>query len=88
MSLAEFKAKYREQFVVMGGLDVQTTIGFGKLDFLRSEIERVIGMFADGGLIFCTTHFVQDHCTIEELTLAFDLVYDLVHHTQGRQPRG
>ncbi|MCC7358908.1 MAG: hypothetical protein IT317_05495 [Anaerolineales bacterium] len=87
MSLAEFKAKYRQHFLVMGGLDVQTTIGFGRLDLLRSEIERVLGMFADGGLIFCTSHFVQDHCTIEELTLAFDLVYDLVHHTQGRQPR-
>ena len=62
----------------MGGLDVQTTIGFGHLDRLQREIERVISMFADGGLLFCTTHFVQDHCTIEELTFAYDLVYDLV----------
>lgn len=79
MSLAHFHDNYRQYFTVMGGLDVQTTIGFGKIDFLKSEIERVISMFKeDGGLIFCTTHFVQDHCTIEELVTAYDLVYDLV----------
>jgi uroporphyrinogen decarboxylase len=78
MSLAEQKARHGDRFVVMGGLDVQTTIGFGNLDVLRSEIERVLRLFADGGLLFCTTHFVQDHCTIEELTLAYDTVYRLV----------
>ena len=77
MSLAEFKEKWAGTFTVMGGLDVQTTIGFGKLDFLRSEIERVMRMFADGGLLFCTTHFVQDHCTMEELTVALETAYEL-----------
>jgi uroporphyrinogen decarboxylase len=81
MSLEDYKAHYSEQLVVMGGLDVQTAIGFGKTDHLKSEIERVIGMFPDGGLIFCTTHFVQDHCSIEELVMAFDLVHELVHKT-------
>jgi uroporphyrinogen decarboxylase len=61
----------------MGGLDVQTTIGFGKLDLLRAEIERVLRLGADGGLLFCTTHFIQDHCSVDELRLAFDLVYEL-----------
>ncbi len=78
MSLAEQKAKYSDRFVVMGGLDIQTTLGFGKYDVLRAEIERVLRLFADGGLLFCTTHFVQDHCTIEELTFAYDTVYRLV----------
>ncbi len=78
MSLANFRAQYSAYFTVMGGLDVQTTIGFGKIDFLKTEIERVISMFADGGLIFCTSHFVQDHCTIAELVTAYDLVYELV----------
>jgi len=79
MNLAEFKTRYMKSFTVMGGLDVQTTIGFGNYDKLKREIERVIGMFAEGGLIFCTSHFVQNHCTIEELTLAYDTVYELVH---------
>ena len=74
MDLSEYKAKYRGFFTAMGGLDVQTTIGFGDYDRLRREIQRVLGMFPDGGLLFCTTHFVQDHCTIDELTFAYDLV--------------
>jgi uroporphyrinogen decarboxylase len=75
MNLAEQKQKYGDKFVVMGGLDVQTTLGFGKYDLLRAEIERVLRLFKDGGLLFSTTHFVQDHCTIDELTLAYDLIY-------------
>lgn len=77
MSLKEFKRKYRKNFTVMGGLDVQTTIGFGKTDFLVSEIERVLTMFKTGGLLFCTTHYIQDHCSLEELVLAFDTAYEL-----------
>ena len=77
MDLQEFKTKYIDSFVIMGGLDVQTTIGFGKLDFLKAEIDRVLRMFADGGLLYCTTHFVQNHCTIDELTFAFDTIYEL-----------
>ena len=79
MSLANFKTNYSSYFCVMGGLDVQTTIGFGKIDFLKAEIERVIRMFEDGGLIFCTSHFIQGHCSIEELITAYELVYELVH---------
>lgn len=76
MDYSVYKSKYADRFVLMGGLDVQTTIGFGKLDFLKSEIKRVMGMFADGGLLFCTSHFVQDHCAIEELVFAFDTIYE------------
>jgi len=77
MDYSVYRKSYMDKFTLMGGLDVQTTIGFGNLDFLKSEIERVLRLFADGGLLYCTTHFVQDHCTIEELTLAFDTVYEL-----------
>ncbi len=78
MNLWEQKAKYGDRFVVMGGLDIQTTLGFGRLDVLEADIERVLRLFRDGGLLYCTTHFVQDHCTIEELTFAFDTIYRLV----------
>ncbi len=74
MSLATFKQQYAGAFTVMGGLDVQTTIGFGKLEFLQAQIERVMRMFAAGGLLLCTTHFVQAHCTIDELVFAFDTI--------------
>jgi uroporphyrinogen decarboxylase len=77
MSYELYTSRYRDKFVIMGGLDVQTTIGFGKIDRLRAEIRRVMELFHDGGLIFCTTHYVQDHCTMEELAAAFDLAYEL-----------
>ena len=43
------------------------------------ELPNTHGMalFADGGLLYCTSHFVQDHCSIEELTFAFDTAYEL-----------
>ena len=77
MGYGRYLEHYRDDFVLMGGLDVQTTIGFGRPDFLQSEIERVMRTFADGSLLFCTSHFVQDHCSIEELTLAFDTAYEM-----------
>ncbi|HGE73134.1 TPA: hypothetical protein ENX78_20040 [Candidatus Poribacteria bacterium] len=78
MDLYEYKRKYIKTFTVMGGLDVQATIGFGKLDHLKSEIERVLSLFKDGGLLYCTSHFIQNHCTIEELTFAFDTIYNFI----------
>lgn len=75
-----YMEKYADRFTIMGGLDIQTTLGFGKLDVLESEIRRVLSTFADRGLLFCTSHFVQDHCTIEELTFACDLIHKLVRN--------
>jgi uroporphyrinogen decarboxylase len=74
MSLTGFKARFRDRFTVMGGLDVQTTVGFGDLDRLEREITRVMTLFADGGLILCTTHMIQAHCTMDELVFAFDTI--------------
>jgi uroporphyrinogen decarboxylase len=78
MDVEVYRAKYAGDFVLMGGLDIQTTLGFGKLDRLTTEIRRLVETFRDGGLILCTSHYVQDHCTIEELTFAYDLVTELV----------
>ena len=77
MDLSLYKSKYMKHFTVMGGLDVQSTIGFGKYDFLRDEITRILSMFKDGGLIFSTSHAVQPHCTVEELVFAYDLAVKL-----------
>lgn len=78
MDYAVYQSSYMDKFTVMGGLDVQTTIGFNRLDYLASEIRRVLEMFKNGGLLFCTTHYVQNHCSIEELIFAYDLVYNIV----------
>ncbi len=78
MSLDMFREGCRDKFTVMGGLDVQNTIGFGNYDALEVSIRRVLGMFKDGGLLYCTTHFIQDHCTLDELVFAYDLIHKLV----------
>lgn len=77
MSLDDFDQNYRSSFTVMGGLDIQTTLGFGRLDLVRQALDRLIPQFRDGGLILCTTHFVQDHCSIEELVQTYDWVTEL-----------
>jgi uroporphyrinogen decarboxylase len=74
MRLEEYKARWMGKFAVMGGLDIQTTLGFGDYAALEASLRRVVAMFRGGGLLFCTTHFVQDHCTVDELVFAFDLV--------------
>ena len=78
MDYDQYFDRYQEKFSIMGGIDIQTTLGFGRLDQLKSEIEMVISRFSDRGLLLCTTHFVQNHCTIEELTMAYDLIYKLI----------
>lgn len=78
MDLNTFKAQYRDQITVMGGLDVQATLGFDKIENVKAEIDRVLPMFTDGGLIYCTSHFVQDHCSAEELTIAYDHIYNRI----------
>lgn len=41
------------------------------------EIRRIFGKLRGKRWICCTTHFVQDHCSIEELAFAYDLIYKL-----------
>jgi len=78
MDMNLFLKKYKQKFSIMGGLDVQNTIGFGNYDFLKSEIERILTMFKGGGMIYHTSHAIQPHCTIEELVFAYDLIYDTI----------
>ncbi|MCL2664896.1 MAG: uroporphyrinogen decarboxylase family protein [Defluviitaleaceae bacterium] len=78
MDFEVYFKKYKNKFTVMGGLDVQQTIGFGDYNRLKSEIERVLTRFEDGGLIFMSSHAVQPHCTIEEFKFAFDFIYEFL----------
>ena len=78
MSYDAYLKKYRNNFIIHGGLDVQTTIGFGDYSRLESEIRRVYNLFRDVGLLFCTTHMIQPHCSVGEAEFAYDLIYNLV----------
>ena len=68
---------YKDRFAIMGGICVQTAIGLLPQDKLESEIRRVFGLLRGKRWVCCTTHFVQNHCSMEDLFFAFDLIYKL-----------
>lgn len=67
--------KYSDKFALMTGMDVQTTFGFGKNDLLKKEISRIGNILRGAPIIFNTTHFIQEHCSMEELAYGFDCAY-------------
>ncbi len=77
MSYQVYLEKYAEKFAILGGLCVQTTVGFGDYTRLESEIRRVFSLLKNKRWIFCTTHFVQEHCSMDELVFAYDLAKKL-----------
>lgn len=66
--------KYQDKFGILGGVCVQTTLGFGDIPRVKAEIQRVFSLLRGKRWACCTTHFVQDTCSMEELLVAFDLV--------------
>lgn len=77
MSYDTYLEKYADSFAILGGICVQTALGLLPRDELEEEIRRVFGKLRGKRWICCTTHFVQDHCSIEELAFAYDLIYKL-----------
>ena len=69
--------KYADKFAILGGVCVQTAIGLLPRDELEAEIRRVFGLLKGKRWVVCTTHFVQNHCTMEDLEFAYDLIYQL-----------
>lgn len=77
MSYDLYLDKYQDKFAILGGICVQTLLGRADRDTLESEIRRVFGLLKGKRWICCTTHFVQNHCTIADLAFAYDLIYKL-----------
>ncbi len=75
MDYGRYFNEFSDSFAIMGGIDIQATLGFGNIENVKAEIEEVIAQFSNRGLILCTTHFVQNHCSIKELTCAYDTIY-------------
>ena len=69
--------KYADKFAILGGICVQSAIGILPQPELEAEIRRVFANLKGKRWICCTSHFVQDHCTMEDLTFAYDLIYKL-----------
>ncbi len=69
--------KYQDKFAILGGVCVQSTLGIVGQDKLESEIRRVFKTLKGKRWVCCTSHFVQNHCSIEDLEFAYDLIYKL-----------
>jgi uroporphyrinogen decarboxylase len=77
MSYDLYLEKYADKFAILGGICVQTVLGLLPRKELESEIRRVFATLRGKRWICCTTHFVQDHCTMDDLVFAFDLIREL-----------
>lgn len=80
MDYALYLERYADTFGILGGLCIQSALGFGDYTRLESEIRRVFSLLRGKRWMFCTTHFVQDHCSIEELCFAYDLAVKLARN--------
>ncbi len=77
MPLSLYLENYADRFALLGGICVQSALGILPQDELEQEIRRVFGLLKNKRWICCTSHFVQKHCTMEDLTFAYDLIYKL-----------
>ena len=77
MSYDLWLEKYRDKFAILGGVCIQTALGIMDRDALEHEIRRVFSLLRGERWICCTTHFVQKHCSVEDLAFAYDLIYRL-----------
>ena len=68
---------FADSFAILGGVCVQTCIGLLPQEKLEQQIRRVFGLLKGHRWICCTTHYVQSHCTVEDLRFAYDLIYRL-----------
>ncbi|MBQ7917174.1 MAG: hypothetical protein IJ315_10390 [Firmicutes bacterium] len=80
MPYSLYLEKYRDKFAILGGVCVQSTLGFGKYERLESEIRRVFDLLKGQRWMCCTTHYVQNSCSIEELIFAYDLIRKLANN--------
>ena len=69
--------KYQDKFAILGGVCVQSAIGMLPQPELEKEIRRVFATLKGKRWVCCTSHFVQDHCSVEDLEFAYDLIYKL-----------
>ena len=77
MSYDTYLEKYSDKFAILGGICVQYAIGLMGREELEAEIRRVFGKLRGKRWLVCTTHFVQKHCSMDDLEFAYDLIYKL-----------
>lgn len=68
---------YQDKFATMGGINIQNALGIMSTEDMVKDVERVFGLLRGKRWVVCTSHFVQKHCTVEDLETAYDLIYKL-----------
>lgn len=68
---------YTDKFAIMGGINIQNALGIMRQEELEKELTRIFGLLRDKRWIVCTSHFVQKHCSVDDLEFAYDLAYKL-----------
>lgn len=81
MPLEIYLDHYSNDFAIMGGICVQTVLGMLGRAELESEIKRVFSLLKNKRWICCTSHFVQNNCSVDDLVFAYDLIYRLSRDT-------
>lgn len=69
--------KYSDKFATMGGINIQNALGIMNREDLEKDIYRIFGLLRNKRWVVCTSHFVQKHCSVEDLEFAYDLIYKL-----------
>ena len=77
MSHQLYCEKYADKFAIMGGICVQSALGLMDRTALEAEIRRVFKNLRGKRWVCCTSHFVQNHCKVEDIEFAYDLIYQL-----------
>ena len=77
MPLDLYLENYSNNFAIMGGICVQSAIGILKREELEKEIRRIFSLLKGKRWICCTSHFIQKHCSIDDLEFAYNLIYKL-----------
>ena len=81
MSHELYLEKYADKFAILGGICVQSAIGLLPQDKLEQEIRRVFANLKGKRWVCCSSHFVQPHCSMEDLEFAYDLIYKLARES-------
>ena len=67
MDIANLKEKFGGRLNFCGTMCVQTTLAWGSTDEVRSEVQRRLKLFPDGGLFLGPTHAIQVGSPLENI---------------------
>lgn len=75
MDTFEIKKQFGEKLTMLCGLDTQSTLPFGSLGEIESEIKKVLKYLSkNGGFIFAASHTIQPDVSKERILLVLEIL--------------